>query len=110
MKQEYISYWKNTLHHSQILEFFRSFKSDHTTSNYLDVTGGTAETKKLVKLGIVNHKLMIELGTTIKLPEIIGIALFVDPILAQEDEVHFLFNCSKYSLIRNNQFTIKLRF
>ena len=30
MKQEYISYWQNTLHHSQILEIFRSIKSDHT--------------------------------------------------------------------------------
>ena len=34
---------QNTLHHSQKLEFFRSFKSDHTTSNYLDLTRGTAE-------------------------------------------------------------------
>ena len=38
-----MSYWQNTLHHSQKLEFFRSFKSDHTTSNYLDLTRGTAE-------------------------------------------------------------------
>ena len=58
----YISYWQNTLHHSQKLEFFRSFKSDHTTSNYLDLTRGTAEIKKLVKLRISKYKLMIELG------------------------------------------------
>ena len=45
-----MSYWQNTLHHSQKLEFFRSFKSDHTTSNYLDLTRGTAEIKKLVNL------------------------------------------------------------
>ena len=30
MKQEYISYWQQ---HSQKLEFYRSFKTDHTTSN-----------------------------------------------------------------------------
>ena len=30
MKQEYISYWQNTLQHSQKLEFNRSFKTDHT--------------------------------------------------------------------------------
>ena len=38
MKQEYISYWQNTLQHSQKLEFYRSFKSNHTTSSYLDLT------------------------------------------------------------------------
>ena len=63
MKQEIniISYLQNTLHHSQELEFFRSFKSDHTTSNYLDLTRGKVERKKLIKLRISNHKL-IELG------------------------------------------------
>ena len=35
MKQEYISYWQNTLQHSQKLEFYRSFKTDHTSSSYL---------------------------------------------------------------------------
>ena len=33
MKQEYISYWQNTLQHSQKLEFYRSFRTDHTSSN-----------------------------------------------------------------------------
>ena len=31
MKQIYISYWQNTPQHSQKLEFYRSFKSNHTT-------------------------------------------------------------------------------
>ena len=62
MKQEYISYWQNTLQHSQKLEFYRSFKTDHTSSSYLDLTRGTAGRRALVKLGISNHKLMIEIG------------------------------------------------
>ena len=33
MKQEYISFWQNTLQHSQKLEFYRSFRTDHTSSN-----------------------------------------------------------------------------
>ena len=37
----------------------------------------------------------------IKLRRIIGIALFVDASLTV-DEVHFLFRCPKYSMIRNN--------
>ena len=62
MKQEYISYWQNTLQHSQKLEFYRSFKTDHTSSSYLDLTRGTAGGRALVKLRISNHKLMIEIG------------------------------------------------
>ena len=62
MKQKYISYWQNTLQHSQKLEFYRSFKTDHTSSCYLDLTRGTAGRRALVKLQISNHKLMIELG------------------------------------------------
>ena len=42
MRQEYTSFWQNTLEHSQKLEFYRSFKTDHTTSSYLDLTRGTA--------------------------------------------------------------------
>ena len=41
MKQEYISHWQNTLQHSQKLEFYGSFKTDHTSSSYLDLTRGT---------------------------------------------------------------------
>ena len=35
MEQEYISYWKNSLQHSQKLEIYGTFKTDHTTSIYL---------------------------------------------------------------------------
>ena len=62
IKQEYISYWQTTLQHSQKHEFYRSFKTDHTSSGYLDLTRGTAGRRALVKLRISNHKLMIEIG------------------------------------------------
>ena len=57
VKQEYISYWQNTLQHSQKLQFYRSFKSNHNTSSYLDLTGGAAVGRALVKLRISNHTL-----------------------------------------------------
>ena len=56
-KQEYISYWQNTLQHSQKLEFYRSLKTDHTISSFLDLTTRTAGRRALVKLQISNHKL-----------------------------------------------------
>ena len=83
MKQKYISYWKNTLQHSQKLEFYRSFKNEHTISNYLDLTRGTAERKALDKLRISNHKLIIIFVNkvdTIRSLEKIGIAHPVGPI------------------------------
>ena len=62
MKQEYISHWQNTVQHSQKLEFYRSLKTDHTTSSYLDLIRGTAGRRALIKLRISNHKLMIGIG------------------------------------------------
>ena len=54
MKQEYILHWQNTLQHSQKLEFYTSFKTDHTTSSYLDLTRETTGRRALVKLRISN--------------------------------------------------------
>ena len=42
MKQEYTSFWQNTLQHSQKVAFYRSFKTDHTTFSYLDLRGTAA--------------------------------------------------------------------
>ena len=92
MKQKYISYWQNTLQHSQKLEFYWSFKTDHSSSSYLDLTRGTAGRRALVKLQISNHKLMIELGgynrTTTKDKRHCS---FCGSNLT-DDELHFLFH------------------
>ena len=61
MPESYLSqYRKNHTHspqHSQKLEFYRSFKTDHTYSSYLDLTRGTTGRRVLVKIRISNHKL-----------------------------------------------------
>ena len=91
MKQEYISYWQNTLQHSRKLEFYRSFKTDHTSCSYLDLTRRTAGRRALVKLRISNHKLVIEIGRYNQTTKdnrhcpVCGSNLI-------EDEVHFFFN------------------
>ena len=101
MKQEYISYWQNALQHSQKLEFYRSFNSNHTSSSYLDLTRGTAGGRALVKLRICNHKLMIEIGRDNQTTKDKGHCPFCGCNVI-EDEVHFLFQCpSTYSMIRN---------
>ena len=101
MKQEYNSCWQNTLQHSQKIEFYRSFKTDHTTSNYLYLTESFAGRRALVKLRISNHKLMIELGRYSQTTKDNRHCPFCEFTLI-EDEVHFLFRCPTYSMIRNN--------
>ena len=61
----------------------------------------TSERRVLTKLRISNHKVIIELGRYNQVSR--------DNRLCQvcgsnqiEDEIHFLFHCSKYSIIRNN--------
>ena len=102
MKQEYILYWQNTLQHSQKLEFYSSFKTDHTTSSYLELTRGTAGRRALatVKLRISNHELMIEIGRYNQTTKDNRHCPFCGCNVI-EDEVHFLFQCPTYSMIRN---------
>ena len=74
MKQKYISYWEHTLQHSQKLEFYRSFKNEYATSNYLEITKKVSDTRTLTKLRISNHKLMIDWADITIRPETIGSA------------------------------------
>ena len=98
MKQEYFSYWQNTLQHSQKLEFYRSFKTDHTSSSYLDLTRGTAGRRALVKLRISNHKLMTEIGRYNQTTKDNRHCPFCGCIVI-EDDFHFLFHCPTCSMI-----------
>ena len=76
-------------------------KIEYAPSHYLDLTTRTSERRVLTKLRISNHKLMIELGRYNQISR--------DNRLCQicgsnqiEDEIHFLFHCSKYSILRDN--------
>ena len=99
MKQEYISYWQNTLQHSQKLKFIDLLKPI-IPQCYLDVTIGTAGRRALVKLRISNHKLMIEIGRYNQTTKDNRHCPFCGCTVI-EDEVHFLFQCPTYYMIRN---------
>ena len=77
----------------------KSFQTDHTSSSYLDVTRGTAGRMALVKLRISNHKLMIEIGRYNQTTKDNRHCPFCGCNVI-EDEVHFLFQCPTYSMIR----------
>ena len=61
MKEKYISLWRHSLEHSKKLEFYKVFRDEYSTSDYIYQLRTFNETKKLFKFKIRNHKLMIEL-------------------------------------------------
>ena len=101
MRQEYTSFWQNTLQHSQKLEFYRSFKTDHTSSRLrLNKRNSCARRRALVKLRISNHKLMTEIGWYNQTTKGNRHCPFCGSNLIK-DEVHFLFQCPTYSMTRS---------
>ena len=60
MKKKYISYWHQTLQHSQKLNFYFAIKKTYGPSAYLDLTRKNASRNALVKLRVSSHKLLIE--------------------------------------------------
>ena len=104
MHKKYITHQKHSLCNSQKLEFYNVFKDSYTPSNYLDVTRKNPNRKTLVKLRISNRKLNIETGWSDRISRCDRICPVCS--LDIEDEVHFLFDCAKYSSIRDD-FLIK---
>ena len=104
MQKKHITHvhWKHSHCNSQKLEFYNVFKDSYTPLIYLEVTRKNPNRKTLVKLRISNHKLNIETGRYDKISKCDRIC----PVcgLNIEDEIHFLFNCPKYSSIRDDFF------
>ena len=70
-------------------------------SSYLELTSRVSDRRTLTKLRISNHKLMIELGRYNNTPRDNRLCPVCD-CNTTEDEIHFLFYCSKYATIRDN--------
>ena len=79
-----------------------NFNDSHTPLIYLDVTRKNPNRKTLVKLRISNHQLNIETGRYDKISRCDRICPVCS--LDIEDEIHFLFDCPKYSSIRDDFF------
>ena len=97
MQKKYITHWKHSLCNLQKLEIYNVFKDSYTPSIYLDVTRKNPNRKTLVK-----QKLNIETGRYGKISRCDRIC----PVCGFniEDEIHFLFDCPKYSSIRDDFF------
>ena len=101
MKEKYISFWRHSLEHSRKLEFYKVFKDEYSTSDYLQQLRNFNERRNLVKFKLSNHKLMIELGRY--QTDHISRENRLCPLCKSnqvENETHFLLDCSKYCLQR----------
>ena len=104
MKKKYISYWNQTLQHSQKLSFYYTFKKNYSLPAYLDLARKIPSKKSLVKLRISSHKLRIETGRYDKLPRDQRLCSLCN-CNKIEDETHFLLDCPSYSSIRDRFFS-----
>ena len=104
MKKKYISYWIQTLQHSQKLSFYCTFKKNYSLSAYLELTRKNPSRKSLVKLRISSRKLRIETGRYDKIPRDERLCSLCN-CNKIEDETHFLLDCPSYSSIRDRFFS-----
>ena len=84
--------------HSKKLEFYKVFKDEYSTSDYLHQLRNFNERRNLVKFKVSNHKRMIELGRYQR--DCIPRENRLCPLCMSnqvENESHFLFQCSRYS-------------
>ena len=102
MKEKYISSWRHSIEHSKKLEFYKVFKDEYSTSDYLYQLRNFNERRNLVKFKISNHKLMIELGRyqIDHVPRENRLCPLCDSSQI-ENENHVLFQCQQYSSQRN---------
>ena len=93
---------QHNLKHSKKLEFYKVFKNEYSSFNYLTHLRNFPDRRNLVKSQINHHKLRMEAGRYQKdnLPR----ELRLCQSNQVENETHFLFQCSRYSLQRQTFF------
>lgn len=106
MKNQYFKKWKMDLSSSKKLEFFRIFKDNYETEDYLNQIHYFDQRRKFTKFRISNHKLAIETGRYFK-------DKTAEKHLRQckccdngaiESEMHLLYHCPLYDHLRNEFF------
>ena len=100
LKDYYISFWEKSLKSDEgKLRTYRLFKSEFGTETYLDVINDKKLRKNICCFRISAHRLHIERG------RYTGTRL-EDRLCAEckeiEDEFHFMFECQKYKLFRDD--------
>jgi len=111
ISEKYVASWKNNLldDHGKNgkggnkLRTYRKFKIDFGLERYLSNINNREDRRRLSQLRTSSHKLCIETGRHLKIPESDRLC----PMCPQgliESEIHFTMQCSAYTDLRNNLF------
>lgn len=98
---QFIQEQSSQIFNSSKLKFYQNIYSNHKRSSYVDLLRQKSERSTLCKIRLSAHNLEIEKGRHLSIPvneRICKICNSGDI----EDELHFLFNCNKYSSARTD--------
>lgn len=97
LKLRFKEYWKSKIESNKKLDTYIKFKSNFTKEQYLECLSNPLHRKYFTSLRISAHKLEIEMGRYSKKERHERLCSLCKSV---ENEVHFLFECSIYSVIR----------
>ena len=96
IREKYLSFWRHSFESSKKLEFYKTFKDEYSTPDYLYQLRHYDERQQYVKFKISNHKLLIEQGRyqIVHFPREHRLCPLCNSYQV-EDEIHFFFQCNK---------------
>ena len=99
--KKYSEFWKNELHYSEKLDFFKFYKHDFKEESYLSIIKKFKHRQALTKFRISNHILLIETGRyqRPKIPRHERICRFCSSGEI-ENESHFILKCKLFEELR----------
>ena len=101
MKDKYVEFWRQKMINSSKLSFFRNFKNEYKTEEYLSLIQNPTVRRTFSQYRISNHKLQIERGRYENIPREERICKLCDSGEV-ENEFHFAATCQKYQHLRDN--------
>ena len=106
LKEYYISFWENSLKSENgKLRKYKLFKTTFGMETYLDMINDKSIRKHLSSFRISAHRLHIERGRYTR-PRTSVEDRLCSVCKEIEDEFHFMFECEKYRVYRNNLFEV----
>ena len=103
LENNYVIFWQNEINSSEKLDFYPIYKQGFHTNNYINTLRNSQERQSFAKFCTSNHDLLIEKGRHYK-PKIPREERICNLCNSNEteDEIHFLFHCSRYEILRKS--------
>ena len=103
LENNYVIFWQNEINSSENLDFYPIYKQEFHTNNYINTLRNSQERQSFAKFCTSNHDLLIEKGRHYK-PKIPREERICNLCNSNEteDDIHFLFHCSRYEILRKS--------